>query len=118
MVLKLYELKARILEKLAYLIVYAPDYPEWAHTTTEEEFSALIELLQSFYDRSRDTDRKVWLDLALQESRDALRAFTEGRDLDGIMLVQYAEQHFRDYLRKRSVRPTFLVSAEGSTEEQ
>jgi uncharacterized protein YicC (UPF0701 family) len=118
MVLRLHDLRARILENLAYLIVYAPNYPAWAHTTTEEQFSKLLEMMQSFHDRSRDSDRKVWLDLALQDTRDALRAFTEGRDHEGIMLIQHAEQHFRDYLRKRSVGPTFVVSSDGSTEKQ
>jgi hypothetical protein len=109
-------LRSRVLDVIAYIKIFGPSFPAEAQTTIQIQFSKLFELLQSLAKVARGTDQKRWLELALQESRDSLLAFNEAREHEARMLLHSAEQHFRNYLDKRMLRPTFLVTPDGIAE--
>ena len=108
---------ARTLELFAYILLYAPDFPPEDETRTEGEFAKLLDHLQSIRSDTRYPRATQWLDLAILECQDSLSAFS-GRDTErGLDLVQSSEQHFRDYLRRRTLKPQFVVGPDGSVEK-
>ncbi len=110
-------LTSRVLETLAFIKVYAPDFPAEDETTIYKEFSKLFELLQSIAKLLTNTDGRRWVDLTLQETRDALRAFDEGHEDGALHLVHSAEDHFRSYVAGRRFKPGFQVTQEGNVEK-
>jgi hypothetical protein len=111
------DLTTSVLETLAFIMLYAPDFPQEDQTSTENEFSKLFDLLQSVSKLVKDADRRRWIDLVLQETQDALVAFTDGREDDAFRLLNSAQDHLRSYINDRKLTPSFLSNPDGGVEK-
>lgn len=104
-----------IREKLAYLVVYAPELPAEDGTSLDKEFDQLSSAIRDISQHVAE-DRVTWLHLATAELDQSRSRFVTGESKEGRSLLQAAEQHFSDYLDNKSPRATFVVGPNGSTD--
>jgi hypothetical protein len=62
-------------------------------------------------------ERRHQVDLALGETRDALLAYNEGREDAAIKLPSFVEDHFRNFVNNKKLKPSLLVSSDGLVEK-
>jgi len=109
---------AEIRELLAYILVYAPDFPPEDHTDLAGEFGKLRALLQSRLAGVADSAAKQSLQLAAQELEVAFEAFSRGDEATAAREMQNAERHFNDFVGAKKGTPRFIASSNGAIEDR
>lgn len=106
-----------ILERIAYIGAYAPDFPSEDETVLEVELEVLIQGLHQHLGISRKRWKKQLLIVATEEIQEA-RPFLVKRDqtsqLRASSLLQAAAEHIRQSQRAKAPRTTFVVSPGGT----
>jgi hypothetical protein len=85
---------AETLEMFAYMIVYAPGFPERANMTLERAFRELRHGIDCVEARTRKPESLEKVSLCRAELDKAWRLFQKGDDREAGFCVQRAEDHF------------------------
>jgi hypothetical protein len=106
-----------IQERIAYLLIYAPNLPIDDETTVDREFDGVIADLASLRNQIQDLERRHWLDLAFQEIEDARTAFGTGDSVKGRRSLESVEDRLKSWHKREKARPSFIVGPDGETEK-
>lgn len=87
-----------LLNRLSYVLLYAPVFPTEDGTTVEREFDMLLTQVHALWREVQDLERRRWLDLMGLELVEARAAFLAGDTKSGCSLVQSAEERLADWV--------------------
>ena len=112
------DLAAAVLDRLGYLVVYAPDIPSTHELTLVGQFARIREdIIALIGSQPREVSRQQ-LEVAMSELRDAEWAFNENLRDKGRQLILDAERRVQQSLRARPPRTTFVSGPSGTTKAQ
>jgi hypothetical protein len=110
---QLYYLRSRILDEMAYILVYAPNFPAEDETTLERKRDETLLRMSEHRAALQADDQLTWHRLAEQEFASAINAFISGDGPTGCSQLQQAEEHFRRSFKPKKIRPNFIVGPDG-----
>ncbi len=110
---QLHYLRSRILDKMAYVLVYAPDFPAEDRTNLHQCQDQLAAMTSEHRASLRTEDQLKWHRIAEQELDDAFNSFTAGDGHRRCSQIQRAEEHFRKSFKAKKIRPNFVVGTDG-----
>ncbi len=105
-----------IFDLISYVRAYAPDFPTEDQTDTTTEFTRLLELLREVLERTKDEQRKWWLELSIREVEEALSAYESGDENKGVRSLDSAEEYLENYRKRKQLKPTFIAGPNGTKE--
>jgi hypothetical protein len=108
---------AAIRESLAYVLLYAPQFPKEDATTVEEQFDRLLAQVHALWSELQDVERRRWLDVLGRELVEARAAFLANDIKKGCSLVQSAEERLAGWRSKRKVKASFVVGPGGDVKK-
>src|SRR2546423_2713673 len=108
----------QIRELLAYILIYAPEFPPEDGTNLAGEFGKLHAMVQSRLAGSADSAAKQSLKLAAGELNTAFEAFSIGDEDTAAREMHNAERHFKEFLSGKTITPRFIASPGGAIEDQ
>lgn len=111
------ELKNRANEVFSSIIVFCPDFPPEAQTSTQKKFDQLTKIVGAVLERTRNDDSKQWLRVCLQEIDQSRNHYEAGDRKQGRYVIQHAEEHFKDAISKKQTAPRFVVGESGATQD-
>ena len=104
----------KVVDKLVYNLLYAPDYPDEDHTGLEREEKRILAWLDNAIATTRREDIEGWL-IASRVSVE--HAFASLRNEDrqiGLKEIELAIQYAKNALAKKPHRIDFFAKANGS----
>lgn len=111
------ELRNRGNEVFSSIIIFCPDFPPAAQTTTGKKFEQLTAIIDRVLEKVRSDDAKKWLQICLQEAQQSRKHYEEGDRRRGVDLIQRAEEHFKQAFSKEQTAPRFVVGEQGSVQD-
>ena len=108
----------QIEDALAYVLLYAPDFPVEDETSVEAEFDTLLEKVRGLWAEIQDADRRKWLDMLGRELVEARGAFLGGDPEGGRHLVESAQERLRAWSSKRRRQANFIANSDGGIERR
>jgi hypothetical protein len=108
----LHHLRSRILESMAYISAYAPDFPEEDGMTLSKVRDRLVTDLGAYKLTLKTDDQKKWHQLAETEIHAAFDAYASGQR-NGSSEMGRAQEHFRKSFKPKKIRPDFICGADG-----
>jgi hypothetical protein len=110
---QLHNLRSKILDKMAYVLVYAPNFPAEDRTSLQQCRDRLTAMTSEHRASVRTDDQLKWHRIAEQELDDAFNAFAAGDTHRGCSQIQRSEEHFRKSFKAKPIRPNFVVAMDG-----
>jgi len=108
----------RALLEFNHILLCAPnEFPQEEGTNLQKEFARLLDRLKDILNRVNHPQARQWIQLSIGETEEALGAYLAGDEKKGSDFIQTAEEHFRNYLRRKKARPTFIAGPEGDIEK-
>jgi|SRR6185369_13217983 len=104
----------RLRDRLSYVLLHAPTFPQEDQTNVVQEFERLLSETRLLWNSVQDVERRHWLDLLATELLQARECFVQGDTLGGCRLIQSAEDRLADWLSNKKARPTFVVDPSGN----
>ncbi|HQQ77106.1 MAG TPA: hypothetical protein PLB01_07095 [Thermoanaerobaculia bacterium] len=108
------DLAAAVLDRLGYLVVYAPDIPSTHELTLVRQFAQIQEDIIALITKQRREETRQQLEVAMNELKDAERAFNENLRDKGRQLIFDAERRVQQSLGARPPRTTFVSGPSGT----
>jgi hypothetical protein len=107
-------LRSRAAEVFSSILLFSPNFPPEAQTSTEKKFDQLIALVEQALERIRRDEAKQFLRICLQEIESSRKHYEDGDDQQGRYQIQRAEQHFRDAFLKKPKNTRFIAGESGA----
>ena len=101
------------IERFAYILSNAPDFPAEDGTHLDTELRELRQHVVQIRDRVHGADRKETLKLTLLELDEAAELYATGKVGTARRRLQDAERHFREAWEGRVPRTSFVVTPDG-----
>lgn len=102
-----------IVDQIAYIRAYAPDFPEEDLTDTNREMLRLLDHMHSFESGLKADGKRKWFAVALREVEEAHDAY-QTRDNDrAYRLLESASDNFKACVAGKRMRATQVVSPDG-----
>ena len=99
------------------ILVFCPDFPASAQTSTTRKFEQLSQLIETALERIHSDDAKRWLRIALQEIQESRQYYERGDRKMGMTFIQGAHEHFKNAFSSKQTEPRFIGSETGSVQD-
>ncbi len=111
------ELRGRATELFSSILVFCPNFPPAAHTTTAKKFEELEDVIRAVLERTRSQDGKHWLRVSQQEVQESRKFYEGGDRKKGRQKIQRAEEHFGNAFAKKEIAPRFIAGSSGPAQD-
>lgn len=105
----------RLLDRLAYNQLYAPDYPIEDRTSLEREERLIKGLLIELQERLT-ADQNQWSRLAGELVVDAFERLRTGDSAHGRTTFERAMEYVQNAINKKAIRADFVVGPDGAAD--
>jgi hypothetical protein len=116
--MKFSELKNGASDRFSSILLFCPNWPPLAQTSTTEKFTQLIGFIDTIVEHTKSNEAKQWLRICLQEVRQSWKSYEDGNLLKGKDLIQQAEEHFENAFSKKPIEARFIAGRSGATFEK
>jgi hypothetical protein len=107
---------SRALDKLAFNLINAPDYPDDVRTDLDQEERTLRKWLDESMSLVKREDIGDWLRLGDQAIVKAFECFRKGEEIAGCRALQSATEYLENAISKKSFKVDFIARADGTVE--